>query len=129
MNISLGLQGVFFGNKGLKTDYIKAVSEADKTEKQYQEGKEKITAYIREMYLGLSLLQTKIEYYQLKQDVNKHDLNEKKIQMDMGLISEAEFLETMIHSLGDLANAYALLTEYQTKLLTIEMILGKEAWK
>ena len=128
-SISLGLQGVFIGNKGLKTDYIKALSEADKTEKQYFEGREKIAAYIRELYLGLSLLQTKIEYYQLKQNVNKKELDEKKIQMDMGLISEADFLEPMILALGDLANAYALLTEYQTKVLTVEMLLGKDAWK
>ena len=74
-------------------------------------------------------MQTKIEYYQLKQNVNKKELDEKKIQMDMGLISEADFLEPMILALGDLANAYALLTEYQTKVLTVEMLLGKDAWK
>lgn len=128
-SISLGLKGVFIGNKGLKTDYIKALSEADKTEKQYLEGREKIAAYIRELYLGLSLLQTKIEYYQLKQDVNKRELDEKKEQMEIGIISEAEFLEPMILALGDLVNAYALLIEYQTKVLTVEMLLGKEAWK
>jgi outer membrane protein TolC len=126
--ISLALQGVFIGNKALKADYIKAVSEAIKTEKQLQEGKEILSAHIRESYLSLSLLETKIEYYQLKQAVNNRELLDKKTQMDMGIISEADFIETMILSLGDLAEAYALLAEHQSKVLTVEMLLGKEAW-
>jgi len=126
--ISLGLQGVFIGNKALKVDYNKAVSEAIKTEKQLQEGKEILSAHIRESYLSLSLLETKIEYYQLKQAVNNRELLDKKTQMEMGIISEADFIETMILSLGDLAEAYALLAEHQSKVLTVEMLLGKEAW-
>ena len=46
----------------------------------------------------------------------------------MGIISEADFIETMILSLGNLAEAYALLAEHQSKVLTVEMLLGKEAW-
>ena len=74
------------------------------------------------------MLETKIEYYQLKQAVNNRELLDKKTQMEMGIISEADFIETMILSLGNLAEAYALLAEHQSKVLTVEMLLGKEAW-
>jgi hypothetical protein len=93
-----------------------------------KEGKEILSAHIRESYLSLSLLETKIEYYQLKQAVNNRELLDKKTQMEMGIISEADFIETMILSLGNLAEAYALLAEHQSKVLTVEMLLGKEAW-
>jgi outer membrane protein TolC len=122
--LSIGASGTLFGDPVKAGAAVRAKAELDQARAQLTEGQNQLRAYIRESYLNLDLLRSRLEYSLLQQEYWAASLVQEQTRLDLGAGSETEYLSLLMEALGGLAEGYGILAEYRAVILGLQGAAG-----
>jgi outer membrane protein TolC len=122
--LSIGASGTLFGDPVKAGAAVRAKAELDQARAQLEEGQNQLRAYIRESYLNLDLLRSRLEYSLLQQEYWAASLVQEQTRLDLGAGSETEYLSLLMEALGGLAEGYGILAEYRAVILGLQGAAG-----
>jgi outer membrane protein TolC len=122
--LSIGASGILFGDPVKAGEAVRAQAELDQARAQLEEGQRQLKAYIRESYLNLDLLRSRLEYSLLQQEYWAASLVQEQTRLNLGAGSETEYLSLLMEALGGLAEGYGILAEYRAVILGLQGAAG-----
>jgi outer membrane protein TolC len=125
--LSIGASGRLFGDPVKAGAALRAKAELDQARAQVEEGQRQLRAYIRESYLSLQLLQSRLEHSLLQQEFWAASLTQQETILRLGAGSETEYLGLLMEALGGLAEGYGILAEYRAVILGLQGAGGATA--
>jgi outer membrane protein TolC len=125
--LSIGASGRLFGDPVKAGAAVRAKAELDQARAQLEEGQRQLRAYIRESYLSLQLLQSRLEHSLLQQEFRAASLAQQETILRLGGGSETEYLGLLMEALGGLAEGYGILAEYRAVILGLQGAGGATA--
>ena len=122
--LSIGASGRLFGDPVKAGAAVRAKAELDQARAQLEDGQRQLRAYIRESYLSLQLLQSRLEHSVLQQEFWAASLAQQETILSLGGGSETEYLSLLMEALGGLAEGYGILAEYRAVILGLQGAAG-----
>jgi outer membrane protein TolC len=122
--LSIGASGTLFGDPVKAGEAVRAQAELDQARAQLEEGQRQLKAFIRESYLNLDLLQSRLEYSLLQQEFWAASLAQQETILRLGGGSETDYLSLLMEALGGLAEGYGILAEYRAVILGLQGAAG-----
>jgi outer membrane protein TolC len=122
--LSIGASGRLFGDPVKAGAALRAKAELDQARAQLEEGQRQLRAYIRESYLSLQLLQSRLEHSVLQHEFWAASLAQQETILRLGGGSETEYLSLLMEALGGLAEGYGILAEYRAVILGLQGAAG-----
>lgn len=122
--LSIGASGKLFGDPVKAGAAVRARAELDQARAQLDEGQRQLKAYIRQSYLSLDLLRSRLEHSLLQQEFWTASLDRQQTILDLGAGSETEYLGLLMEALGGLAEGYGILAEYRAVILGLQGAAG-----
>lgn len=126
LSLSIGASGNLFGDPVKAGAAVRARAELDQARAQLEEGERQLRGYIRESYLTLDLLRSRLEYSLLQQEYWAASLGRLQTILDLGAGSETEYLSLLMEALGGLAEGYGILAEYRAVILGLQGAAGTD---
>jgi outer membrane protein TolC len=122
--LSIGASGTLFGDPVKAGAAVRAQAELDQARAQLEDGQRQLRAYIRQSYLSLALLRSRLEHSVLQQEFRAASLRQEQTRLDLGAGSETEYLGILLEALGGLAEGYGILAEYRAVILGLQGAAG-----
>lgn len=122
--LSIGASGRLFGDPVKAGEAVRAQAELAQARAQLEDGQRQLRSYIRQSYLSLQLLRSRLEYSVLQQEYWAASLIQEQTRLDLGAGSETEYLGLLMEALGGLAEGYGILAEYRAVILGLQGAAG-----
>ena len=122
--LSIGASGRIFGDPVKAGAAVRAKAELNQARSQLDDCQRQLRAYIRQSYLSLALLRSRLEYSLLQQEYWTANLARQQTILDLGAGSETEYLGILMEALGGLAEGYGILAEYRAVILGLQGAAG-----
>lgn len=122
---TLGFSTTVFDGGQLMTSMLKSAQETEAALYEYRQGTETITRTITETLLKLELSLKNLEYYQLKSENGRTQLELKQTQFESGAGNETDYLMQKIDLYSTVIDYYRECITFYTNLFTLRALTGE----